>query len=386
MIASRICATALLLFTACSDSEQHAEEGEHGEEGHAEEEEHADEVVLSPEAIEQSGIRLVSVERRALDGGVAIPAEVEFDPKGIAHVVPLVSGRLTSVPVRLGDQVEVDQLLATVKSSDVSEVRSRLDQARARLVSAEAALGRQEKLSSDGIGAKRSLVEAEADVAGLGAEIRGLRNELRLLGSGKSGDVQLRSPKAGLISDLHATLGEIVGTDDTVFTIVDPDDLWVQGYVPELELARARVDMPALVRLHAFPELVLRGKVTYLAPAIDEATRSLPITVTLDEGQFDERLRAGLFGSVELLEGSVDERVLAVPITAIANLDGLTVVFTRADEPGGFRARRVRLGRRAGGWIEVVDGVAEQDEVVVEGVFVLKSAMQAGELSEGHAH
>src|SRR5690606_18919452 len=99
--------------------------------------EHAGELHLDAAALERAGIRIGTAERRALTGGVAIPAEVQFEPNSIAHVAPLVPGRITKVTVGLGDRVSKGQLLGTVASSDVSGARAQLGQARARLSGAE---------------------------------------------------------------------------------------------------------------------------------------------------------------------------------------------------------------------------------------------------------
>jgi cobalt-zinc-cadmium efflux system membrane fusion protein len=139
-----------------------------------------------------------------------------------------------------------------------------------------------------------------------------------------------------------------------------------------------------VVRLHAFPELAMRGSITYIAPSLDEQTRSLPIRVSLETP--DARLRSGLFGSIELVGGGVDERVLVVPVDAVATVEGQTVVFVPADEPNAFRPQPIALGRRAGGFFEVRSGIDEGAKLAVSGAFTLKSTLQSGELSEGHEH
>jgi membrane fusion protein, heavy metal efflux system len=166
--------------------------------------------------------------------------------------------------------------------------------------------------------------------------------------------------------------------------VTDPTKVWVRGYVPELELARVQAGSAAVVRLHAFPDVTMPGTITYVAPALDERTRSLPIRVTLESP--DARLRSGLFGSIELVGGSADERPLVVPADAVATLDGQTVVFVPADEPNSFRPQPVALGRRAAGFFEVRSGLEEGALLAVSGAFTLKSALRSGELSEGHEH
>ena len=169
-----------------------------------------------------------------------------------------------------------------------------------------------------------------------------------------------------------------------MFIVTDPTKVWVRGNVPELELGRVQAGSAAVVRLHAFPDLAMQGTITYVAPALDEETRSLPIRVSLLSP--DARLRSGLFGRIELVGGSVDERVLVVPADAVATLNGQTVVFVPADEANAFKPQPVSLGRRAGAFIEVHAGLEESARIVVSGAFVLKSTVQSGELSEGHEH
>lgn len=374
-----------LLVSACKQgaSGGHTADGGAEEASHREGK-HENEVHLSADALERAGIRVAPAERRALTGGVAIPAEVQFEPTSTAHVGPLVPGRITKVSVALGDRVRRGQLLGVVASTDVSSARARLDQARARLSAAEATLQRQQQLSTEGIGAQRSLIEAEAQVGELRAEVDGLRRQLSVFGSGSAGELSLTSPIDGVVVAVHATLGETAAPDQPAFIVTDPTKVWVRGNVPELELGRVQPGSAAVVRLHAFPDLAMPGTITYVAPALDERSRSLPVRVTLQRP--DERLRSGLFGSIELVGGAADERVLVVPADAVATLDGQTVVFVPADEPNSFRPQPVSLGRRAGGFFEVRSGLDEGARVAVSGAFTLKSALRSGELSEGHEH
>lgn len=377
---------------ACDKGDPHAGHGHEQETGarsakavqDAQAERHENEVSMSPEALERAGIRIAPAERRALTGGVAIPAEVQFEPSSTAHVGPLVPGRITRVSASIGDRVKRGQLLGVVASSDVSTARARLDQARVRLTAAESTLRRQQQLSTEGIGARRSLIDAEAQVGELRAEVEGVRRQLSVFGSGKAGELELTSPIDGVVVAVHGTLGETATPDQPAFIVTDPTKVWVRGNVPELELARVQVGSAAVVRLHAFPELAMPGTITYVAPALDERSRSLPIRVTLRAP--DARLRSGLFGSIELVGGAADERVLVVPADAVATLDGHTVVFVPSDEPNTFRPQPVALGRRAGGFFEVRSGLQEAAPLAVSGAFTLKSALRSGELSEGHAH
>lgn len=368
--------TLVVLAAACS------KEGGSGVDAGAEEAAHSkSEVHLSPEAQERAGIRVAAAERRALTGGAAIPAEVQFEPSGTAHIGPLVPGRITKVSAALGDRVRRGQVLGIVASSDVSSARAKLDQANARLAAADSTLRRQKQLSTEGIGAQRSLIEAESQVSELRAEVEGLKRQLSVFGSGSAGELTLTSPIDGVVVAVHGTLGETVTADEPAFIVTDPTKVWVRGNVPELELSHVQAGFAAIVRLHAFPDLAMPGTITYVAPALDERTRSLPVRVSLQAP--DARLRSGLFGSIELVGGSADERVLVVPADAVTTLDGQTVVFVTGDGDGTFLAHPVALGRRAGAFFEVRSGLTEGTRLAVSGAFTLKSVLRSSELAEG---
>lgn len=378
---------ALLAAVACDKRGEHqAEEAAHPEHSgeHGGEKSHGDEVHLTPEAQQRAGIRVAKVERRALRGGVAIPAEVQFEPSSTAHVSPLVPGRITRVAVAIGDRVRRGQLLGEVASSDVSAARAKLEQARARLAAAESTLRRQQQLSSEGIGAQRALIQAEAEVGELRAETEGLRRQLSVFGSGAAGELALTAPIDGVVVAVHGTLGETATPDQPAFIVTDPSRVSVRGNVPELEISRVRVGVGVIVRLHAFPDLAMSGTLSYVAPALDEPTRSLPVRVALEAP--DARLRSGLYGTIELIGGRADERVVVVPADAVATLDGQSVVFVPGDEPNSFQPAPVVLGRRAGGLFEVTSGLEEGASLAISGAFTLKSALRSGELSEGHEH
>lgn len=342
--------------------------------------EHAEEVRLTADAQRLAGVRVGHAERRAMSGGASIPAEVQFDPGGTAHVASLVPGRFTRIEASLGANVRSGDLLAVLVSSDVSAARARLNQARARFAAAQSALQRQQTLATEGIGAQRTLIEAEAQVGDLRAEVIGLQQQLAVFGSGNAGEVRLTSPIDGVIVAMHATLGENASTESPAFEVTDASRVWMRGNVPELDLARVQTGMAAIVRLHAFPEDEFRGRVTYIAPALDEGSRALPIRVSFE--RVDARLRSGLYGSIELTGGAPEERPVTVPVDAVATLDGRTVVFVPGHEANTFRPHPVQLGRRSGSFLEVLVGLDEGAAVVVSGAFTLKSVLRSGELGE----
>jgi cobalt-zinc-cadmium efflux system membrane fusion protein len=357
------------------------------DEHHDEHEEALTEVTLSSIAVERGGIEVGVVTRTPIGGGVGVPAELEADPAYTAHVASVVASRITSVEVRVGDRVEVGQLLASIASSDVSASRGALSGARVRRDAARAARDRQASLVEAGIGARRALLEAEAELASAEAEMRGLSGGLAVVGRGGGSGIRVIAPIAGVITQTHATRGEVIEAGAPLFTITDPAHLWVVGQVPELDLSAAREGASATLTVAAFPNERFSGHLDFVAPALDESSRTLPVRFALDlvDGEVDPRLRAGLFGRLEIAPEGAGPEALVVPDDALSRIDGEDVVFVASEDGLTFRPVVVEIGRRDGDRIELLTGVEEGTRIVTRGAFALRSHLVRGELSE-HEH
>lgn len=357
-------------------AEHHDHHDEHEESG-------ATEVTLSEIAIERSGIVVGAVAREPLGGGATVPAEIQADPAFTAHVAAVVTSRITSVDVAVGERVVAGQVLGTVASGDVSASRGALAEARVRRDAARAERDRQAALVESGIAARRSLVSAEAELAAIEAEMRGIGGGLRVVGRGGGAGAQIVAPIGGVVVARHATVGEVAQVGDPLFTITEPDRLWVVAQVPELDLSRAVEGAAGVLSVAAFPGARWSGHVDFVAPAFDEETRTLPVRFVLDAP--DPRLRAGLFGRLALAGPDAGATGLVVPREALARLDGVEVVFVPAEAPGSFRPVPVTTGRRDGDVVEITEGLDEGAPIVTHGAFVLRSEMTRGELAE-HEH
>lgn len=374
---ARSCVFGLALLASCGPGAAEEHGDEHGEE-HGEE--HASEVTLSEAAITRAGITTAAVARAPIGGGAGVPAELQPDPGSTAHVAALMSGRVASVGVGVGDEVTVGQVLAIVASGGAGESRATLAAARIRRDAARAARDRQAALVESGIGARRGLIEAEAALAEAEAEIRGLAGSLGVVGRGAGAEVRITAPIAGVIAERHAVAGEVVEAGAPLFVITDPAHLWVVGFVPELDLAIAREGATCTLSVAAFPGERWPGRIEFVAPALDETTRTLGVRAALDAP--DPRLRAGLFGRLAIAGEGAEPTALVVPAGALARVGGEDVVFAPADEERTFRPVPVRLGRRDGDVVEVLQGVSEGDVVVTSGAFTLRSELSRGELAE----
>lgn len=342
-------------------------------------------VQLSETAFQTSGIRLERVSsHRVSSGGVRVPAEIQFDPDRLAHVSPLVDGQMVSVAVTIGDRVEAGDELATFRSVELGQARAELSRATAVRETAQANLERQHRLRDEGINSERSLLEAQQAFDEADAAHDAARSRLRVFGvrGGSGSDMALTSPIDGVVVERHATRGENVSTEDTLFVVADASEVWVIARAYEQHIPLVRVGMSATLTVGPHEGRQWTGTVSYVALSLDETTRTLPVRVSVPND--DGALRPGMFGTLTI-DGGNSESTLAVPTSAVQSLNGRDVVFVQGDAERTFEARTVVLGREAEGMSPVLEGLSGTETVVVAGAFILKSELVRGQLADGCA-
>jgi RND family efflux transporter MFP subunit len=148
--------------------------------------------------------------------------------------------------------------------------------------------------------------------------------------------------------------------------------------VGEEDLSRVRPGMPARVTVQAYPNRFFPGKVARLGEQLDPATRTLQVRVDLPNAA--GLLKPEMYASAELAAGG-GAPGLFVPETALQDVSGRQMIFVRRSATV-YAPRVVRTGRRANGQVEILDGLAEGEQVAVAGAFVLKSQLLKATLSE----
>jgi cobalt-zinc-cadmium efflux system membrane fusion protein len=142
----------------------------------------------------------------------------------------------------------------------------------------------------------------------------------------------------------------------------------------EKDLSRLHVGANAEVQLNAYPDERFAGGVEYIGKQVDPNARTLTARIRLQNRE--GKLSVGLFGTafVSTAEKGTRKSVLVVPRSALTDVAAKPVVFVRHPD-GDFELHDIVLGESAGGKVEIVSGLREGEDVVVDGVFTLKSAV-----------
>jgi len=341
-------------------------------------------LALAPAVQEKNPVRVARVELTRLGGDVQVVGTVAFHEDHFAVVGPLVAGRISRLGAGVGDLVRRGEVLAEIESAEVGQARADLVAARARSAAAEANLRRETELAEKKISSSREREVANAQAVTEQAGVRAATMRLRAIGLSPSdieqldrgdaaGQVPIRAPIGGTIIERRVTLGQAVERATDAFKIADTSQVWVTLDLYEKDVGRVHAGQEVEMWTDARPGESFRGHVAFIVPVIDEATRTAK--VRLEVPNPNGALQAGQLVTARVLADSARDaaEVLAIPRSAVEQLEGKTVVFVKNGD--GFERRSVITGSSGGDRVEIRKGLVPGELVAVEGAFLLKSEL-----------
>jgi RND family efflux transporter MFP subunit len=182
--------------------------------------------------------------------------------------------------------------------------------------------------------------------------------------------VSLFAPIEGKIIEHRAVLGAMIDQSTELLTIMDPRLLWIDAEIFERDISKIRAGQTVRISVPAFPSQIFTGKISYISDVLNERTRT--VTVRSEVENSDLKLKPGMFADIEILLNNKN-RVLVLPSEAVLDDGNDHVVFLKVE--GEYVPRVVELGVQENGFLEILQGVEEGDEVVTVGNYQLKSKL-----------
>src|SRR3989441_1939266 len=344
--------------------------------------EEAVEISLTPDAIERAGIRIAEVKSQTSVSVMTVPGTVMSNAYRDTKVNALVGGIVRQVTVELGASVRRGEPLAVIFSAELADAQMKYLSMRAMLEADHQKLERTKKLVTLGSASRQELEEVTAVHTGHETEVAAARQRLLLLGLSSDrvatletasqvvSEVTVPSPADGLVISRTVNPGQVINSGQELFVVTDLSTVWVIGDLYERDFPRVRVGSPATIMIPSTPDRTLKGRVAYIAPRVDAATRTAKVRVEVpNRGE----LRLGMFVTVSF-EMSVSERMTVVPRAAVQMIGERAVVYAPVEgEEGKFVERTVKLGVPMGEFVQVLDGVKPGEKVVTDGSFFLRA-------------
>jgi cobalt-zinc-cadmium efflux system membrane fusion protein len=319
---------------------------------------------------------LVSAERVELAPELNVTGTVSPDVSREVPVITLANGRVVDVKVRLGDDIKKGQLLFLVQSPDVTNAFDAYLKAVNDEQLANKADMRAQDLFKHGAISQAMLEQADDAERNAKADLDAADQQLQILGVDKnhpSSVVDVHAPISGVIISQNITNAAAAGVtlsgSATAFTIADLSEVWVLCDVYENDIPKLQLGQEAVIRLNAYPDRPVRGRVSDIGPVLDPQLRTAKVRIQVANPGF---LKLGMFATATFTSRKTEAHA-AVPADAVLHLHDRDWVFIPA---GGdhFRRTQVRTGQMLSGNRQVILSGINPGQQVVSNALMLETA------------
>lgn len=273
-----------------------------------------------------------------------------------------VADRIAAIHFKEGQQVRKGQLLVEL---DNTEARADLAAAEAAYSDSRSQYNRSQELFQTHALSQAQLEQLQATLLANEARVAAARSRLN--------DRLIAAPFAGRVGLRNVSLGGLVSPGEVITTLDDLSVVKLDFSVPEVFLATLKPELPVRANSNAYPDSQFSGRVLSIGTRVDPSTRSITIRALFDNPQ--GHLRPGMFMTVKLVRSARD--ALMIPERAIVPENERHFVFLVEDA----RAvkREVSIGRRRPGEVEVLEGIATTDQVIVDGTLNIRDGLPVRE-------
>jgi RND family efflux transporter MFP subunit len=341
------------------------------------------EETAKPDAFGATPVKVFRVVRQKISEKLTYTGTLEAWNK--INITPEVGGKIALIHVQEGDRVAKGQLLAELETESI---RLQLKQAKAGVAVAEAAYAdalrnkeRMDRLIKENAISEMQREKIQLAYEAAAAQLEQARAGLNLAQHALDVSI-MRAPFAGVVASKNAEVGDVInpmmggfgGGAGGVLTLMDYSKVKLAAAVSSEAISRIRKGQEAVLRVDSLPGREFRGAVRVVNLTADPLSKKFGVEVVIDNP--DGALRPGTFGDL-VFEVQSHENALAVPQAAI-----LENAYVFLAEGGKAVRKNVALGIQNTTMIEVLDGLAEGDAVIVEGNFGLEEGAAVEVLAE----
>lgn len=287
-----------------------------------------------------------------------------------AKVYALVSGKIKSVSVELGDYVKKGKELAVLQSSEVAGVANDLSVAQSNVDMSKKNLQSSEELFSSGLATEREVITARLEVNKASSELN-RANQVSSITGGKNATYALTAPLSGYIIEKTITNNSEVRSDNNtnLFTVADLSTVWIIANVFEADINNIHIGDDVTVSTLADPEKDYSGKIDKIYDVLDPANRTMKVRISMNNP--GNVLKPEMFATINVT-GKSSGKMLSIPSGAVVldNSKRYVIVKVSADS---LAIREIQVLKRIGDKT-FIKGLTEGEQVVITSqVFIFEA-------------
>jgi len=308
-------------------------------------------VKVSPGKIQRTGVKSEPAARRVIRSTIRAPGTVQLDERRVSVIAMRTESYVQKVAnITTGAHIAKGQPLMEIYSPAVSSAAAEyISTLNSRVAGGDGSYGR---------GSRQRLMNLDVPEAAIVAMEKDRNVPI---------GIEWTSPRDGIILERSVTEGMRARPGEILFRIADHSVVWAIVDVAERDLGSAAIGQRAVVRARSFPGQEFSGTINLIYPQINKETRTGRVRVELSNPQL--RLIHDMYVDAEIATAS-PQSVLAVPESAVMDTGSRQAVLVDKGE-GRFEPREVKLGHRGEGYVEIREGLAEDDPVVVSANFLI---------------
>ena len=325
-------------------------------------------------------LQIVAAEKGPLPRTLRLAGAVAYNAFETTPVFAPIGGPVHEILVAPGQFVNAGQPLLTVTSPDYSSARSAYLKARTAFALADKLYTRAQDLYSHGAIAEADLQQAESNRTQAHADMESSADALRALGlkdpevvlknsAQPTAEIPVHAPVTGEIIERLVGPGQLLqGGTTQCFTISNTSTVWVLVNVYQSDLSFIHLGDLVEISTDSYPE-VFRGKISYLAPALDANTRTLQARIVTDNP--GRKLKKDMYVTALVRAGSIPDAITVPDAAILRDTENQPFVYVQTN-PGEFARRIVTLGESGKGRTRIVTGLKEGERIVGDGSLFLQ--------------
>lgn len=313
-------------------------------------------------------------------GSLRVSGRVEADERRLARVSAPLTGRITDLDVVEGQAVKRGDVIATIRSKELSDAQSVFLKADSQRRLAERAAARAKLLLDAGVIGEAEVQRREAEFSQATTDLAALHDQLRVLGMPEESIVRLEATRTinsvsqivatidGIVMERKATIGQVVQAADAVCLLADLSRVWLVADVPEQAAGTVEVGMVVEAEIPALPSAIVGGKLTFVSATVNPDTRTVQIRMDLMNPH--RKFKPSMLATMLLKDSA--ERHLVVPATSVVRESNQDYVFVQTGDET-FKMRQVTLGGEFERMRVVMAGLNPDETIVLDGAFHLNN-------------
>jgi Cu(I)/Ag(I) efflux system membrane fusion protein len=308
-------------------------------------------VKLSPGKIQRTGVKSEPVARRVIRTTMRAPGTIQLDERRISVISMRSESWVQKVAdVTTGTRVTKGQPLMEIYSPAISSAAAEyISTISSRATAGEGLYGR---------GSRQRVMNLDVPEPVIAAMERSHTVPIA---------IEWSAPRDGIVLERNAVEGMRAQPGDVLFRVADTSVVWAMVDVAERDLGAIAVGQPVTVKARSFPGREFQGKISVVYPQVNRETRTARVRIELPNA--DLVLMPDMYVDAEIDTGN-PAAVLAIPDSAVLDTGSKQAVLVDKGE-GRFEPRDVKLGHRGNGYVEVREGVAEGEPVVISANFLI---------------